>query len=384
VQHDHGGGRAFERLTVHQDGLTPVWIAIVHSVPLYFREVDALGGMIPHIMRRVFWLIVVFGLTVVIVLAASCVEQGAAPAPGPTLERATSVGVPTPGETTPVPDAGPAATDVPTAAAGEAATPPGAGVTLPIFDTHAHYSQSAWGQFPPEDIIGKLIRANVARALVSSSPDEGTRKLYELDPARIVPSLRPYRGQIGPGNWYDDETALGYMEERLQTPIYVSIGEIHVHVESVDSPIVMGAARMAVQKGLFLHVHSDADSVRRIFAYEPNARILWAHAGLVESPETVSQMLDEHENLWTDISIRERSIAPNGALDPAWRALFMRHPDRITIGTDTYVPSRWEAYEQIIEFDRGWLAQLPREVAEQIAYRNAVRLFGPGPNESLR
>jgi hypothetical protein len=26
---------------------------------------------------------------------------------------------------------------------------------------------------------------------------------------------------------------------------------------------------------------------------------------------------------------------------------------------------------------RAWLAELPREVAEQIAFRNAERLFGP-------
>ena len=49
-------------------------------------------------------------------------------------------------------------------------------------------------------------------------------------------------------------------------------------------------------------------------------------------------------------------------------------------GSDTWIPSRWERYQDIIEFDRGWLSQLPPEVAQQIAYNNAVRLFGAGPH----
>jgi predicted TIM-barrel fold metal-dependent hydrolase len=176
---------------------------------------------------------------------------------------------------------------------------------------------------------------------------------------------------------------LPYIEERLDSPIYVALGEIHVHVSDIESPILRGAARRAVESGLFLHIHSDAATIREVFKLEPDARILWAHAGLIEAPETVSAVLDDYPNLWTDISIREYSIAPGGALAPAWRDLFMRHPDRITIGSDTWVPERWTSYENIIEFDRGWLGQLPREVAEMIAYRNAVRLFGAGPNPNL-
>jgi hypothetical protein len=48
------------------------------------------------------------------------------------------------------------------------------------------------------------------------------------------------------------------------------------------------------------------------------------------------------------------------------------------IGTDTYVTPRWGTYAAIVDEHRRWLAQLPRDVAEAIAYRNAVRLFGAG------
>ena len=38
------------------------------------------------------------------------------------------------------------------------------------------------------------------------------------------------------------------------------------------------------------------------------------------------------------------------------------------------------ADQEIIEYDRGWLNQLPPGVVQQIAYGNAVRLFGGGPD----
>lgn len=257
-------------------------------------------------------------------------------------------------------------------------------IGLPIFDTHVHYSLNSWNQFSPKDILAKLQNANILRALVSSSPDEGTRRLYALDPVRILPGLRPYHGDVGSGNWTEHDDTLPYIQERIESPIYATFGEIHVHLDNVESPIFRHAVRQAVERGLLLHIHSDAATVRAVFTLEPQARILWAHAGLIESPPVVSALLDEFENLWTDISIREYSIAPSGTLAPEWRALFLKHPDRITIGSDTWIPERWSSYENIIEFDRTWLNQLPREVAEQIAYGNAVRLFGSSPQDKPR
>ena len=248
--------------------------------------------------------------------------------------------------------------------------------TLPIFDTHAHYSRNSWSVYSPQDIINKLINANVARALISSSPDEGTRRLYELDPVRIVPGLRPYHDDVTTTNWETSEKTLPYLEERIDSPIYVALGEIHVHVQNIESPIFQNAIKRALARNLILHIHSDAETIRVVYKIAPDAKILWAHAGLIESPQTVSQVLDEFPNLWTDISIREYSIAPNGNLSDEWRALFLKHPTRITIGSDTWIPERWTSYEKIIEHDRVWLNQLPRDVAEQIAYRNAMKLFG--------
>ena len=63
--------------------------------------------------------------------------------------------------------------------------------------------------------------------------------------------------------------------------------------------------------------------------------------------------------------------------DPEWRALFMRHPDRFLVGTDTWVTSRWEAVRPATDAVQSWLQQLPPQVAEQIAWKNGERLFPP-------
>ena len=97
---------------------------------------------------------------------------------------------------------------------------------------------------------------------------------------------------------------------------------------------------------------------------------------MVEPPSVVSDVLDRYPSVVTEVSFRAGQIAPGGQLDPAWREAFRRHPDRFLIGSDTYVTSRWGEYSAIIDEHRGWLAQLPADVAQGIAYRNADRIFG--------
>src|SRR5947199_8232786 len=63
----------------------------------------------------------------------------------------------------------------------------------PVFDAHIHYSRPDWDAYPPERALALLARAGVRRAIVSSTPDDGTLKLYERAPTVVVPFLRPYR-----------------------------------------------------------------------------------------------------------------------------------------------------------------------------------------------
>jgi len=55
--------------------------------------------------------------------------------------------------------------------------------------------------------------------------------------------------------------------------------------------------------------------------------------------------------------------------------LFERYPERFLLGSDTWINARWDSYGSTMGDYRSWLAQLPRDVAEKIAFLNAERLF---------
>jgi predicted TIM-barrel fold metal-dependent hydrolase len=255
---------------------------------------------------------------------------------------------------------------------------------LPIFDAHVHYGQNDWAAHPPADVLRAFAAAGVARALVSSTPDDGTLRLRAAAPERVAPFLRPYRGAVNSGNWMRDDTLLDYLKGRLERGGYLGIGEFHLPGdEDARTSQVRAVAALAVERGLFVQVHSGAGPVRALFALQPGLKVLWAHAGMSEPPEEVGKLLDAHGQLWTEVSFRAGEIASGDGVAPAWRALFQRHPDRFLVGTDTYVTSRWDGYGGLIAEHRHWLDQLPRDLAERIAWRNAVRLFGSGGVKEL-
>lgn len=244
---------------------------------------------------------------------------------------------------------------------------------LPIFDAHLHYSHDAWDVVPPQEAVAILRRAGLKRAMVSSSNDDGTQKLYELAPDLVLPELRPYRTRGELGSWVRDPSVLEYIEARLKQYRYVAIGEFHVYGADADLPVMRRIVQLAREHSLYLHAHSDADAVERLFVQDPQARVLWAHAGFAP-PEAVSAMLRKHRNLWCDLAFRN-DHAPGGKLAAAWRAVLLEFPDRFMVGTDTFTPERWHYVAEHASFARTWLADLPKEIAERIAWRNGEALF---------
>ena len=244
--------------------------------------------------------------------------------------------------------------------------------TTPIFDAHIHYSNDAWEAFSPEDAIRRLREAGVKRAMVSSSSDQGTQRLYQADPTFVVPSLRPYRKRGELQTWMHDESVIPYLKERLQKYRYAAIGELHVDGEEANTPVMREVVRLAKQHGLMLHVHSDAQAIRFIFEQDPDARILWAHAGF-EFARTVGELMLLQDNLWADLSFRY-DIFPNGTIMPEWEKVLLDHADRFLLGIDTYTPQRWLQVNEVMQWQRELLAALPADTARQIAFQNGERI----------
>src|SRR2546423_7697260 len=101
-----------------------------------------------------------------------------------------------------------------------------AAAQFPIFDAHIHYSKPDWSAYTPERALSILAQAGVRRAIVSSTPDDGTLMLYDRAPAGIVPFLRPYRARDDMGSWTRDPAGAAYVGGRLNPPnVYPGIAE---------------------------------------------------------------------------------------------------------------------------------------------------------------
>jgi predicted TIM-barrel fold metal-dependent hydrolase len=113
-----------------------------------------------------------------------------------------------------------------------------------------------------------------------------------------------------------------------------------------------------------------------LFRLKTSLTIIWAHAGMSEPADVVEAMMARYARLFADTSFRERDIlSSDDTIDPAWRKVIERFPERFMVGTDTWINSQWDAYGELIATNRQWLSKFPRRIAEQIAYRNAEKLF---------
>ena len=92
-------------------------------------------------------------------------------------------------------------------------------------------------------------------------------------------------------------------------------------------------------------------------------------------PTALKAMMKAHPDLMGELSYRN-DITDGGKLSKQWRTLFTAYPDRFLLGSDCWVTERWAQYGEIMDYYQRWLAELPRDVGNKIAHRNAERIFG--------
>ena len=122
---------------------------------------------------------------------------------------------------------------------------------------------------------------------------------------------------------------------------------------------------------------SNTADARRRLVLAQDAQALLEGAGFIQ--ESVLERYEIKREVHETI---ERHAAPDALIASSTSGLLasrmqegLRHPERFLVGSDTWIDARWDSYGSLMTEYRGWLAQLPREVAEKIAYRNAERLF---------
>ena len=235
---------------------------------------------------------------------------------------------------------------------------------LPVFDAHMHYNDRAWDLVPPKAVLKLMDDSGVAMALVSSTPDEGT--LLNFVPARIVPELRPYHGEVDSTNWTRMPDMFEYLSKRLAIHPHEGIGEFHLHgVSTEDETLLRQIAAIAAERKLLLHVHSGKRPLDLLYDMQPELRIIWAHAGMVEPANVVEAMMARYDSLYADTSYRESDIMNrDGTIDSDWRRVIERFPDRFMVGSDTWANSQWADYQDLIKINRQWLSRFSRSIAE--------------------
>ena len=162
---------------------------------------------------------------------------------------------------------------------------------------------------------------------------------------------------------------------------------------NIDSAPIEAMFKIAAKHKSFVQIHSedDADSVDQIktlAAKYPDVSIILSHCLLTGNVTLVKALMNQHPNLYCEMSARSKSHYPN--LDnerirtrvvysedfakDEWIKLIDSLPTRFMVGTDTYNPN--VNFEQnITEIRKGLLSRLQPASIELVAYKNAVRVM---------
>ena len=245
----------------------------------------------------------------------------------------------------------------------------------PLFDAHLHYNTEDAAQFPPDRIVAMLRASDVSKAVVTGRPPRQVMLLHERAPSLILPILGVYRTQAEKETWMNDAGLPARVEKLLASGAWRGVGELHIFAKDRRSPVFLRIADLAVAHSLPLLMHCDPAVIDSIFEHAPEATVVWAHAGAYPYPPLLRDYLGRYPNLYIDLSVRDERVAPSGAIDPDWELLLTEFSDRFLVGVDTYRTERWGNYPAVVKTIRGWLEQLPEEVAEAIGYRNGERLY---------
>lgn len=244
-----------------------------------------------------------------------------------------------------------------------------------IHDGHVHYDQDVWDVLPPDKALGMLREQNIGRALVSATPSEGAEMLYKADKQLVIPMLRPYKSWRHRYLWFRDPQLKEYLESHLERVPYRGFGEFHVFGFNMDTPQIEDMIELARTRNLVLHPHTDLDGMKILLAKASDVTVLWAHGGFDVPVSELESLMQQYPGLIIELSLREGMLEEEGELKPHWKRFLVKYRKRFLTGMDTYKPSRWADLPEIAAETRGWLNQLPQDVATDIARNNLDRLF---------
>jgi predicted TIM-barrel fold metal-dependent hydrolase len=289
--------------------------------------------------------------------------------------------------------------------AGTASAAPAA----PFADVHLHYNWDQEEATSPQEAVQHLKANGVVLGVVSGVPSPRALKLREAGGAWIIPLFSPYTHHRGRLDWHRDPQVVDKARRALESGRFHGIGEVHFIAgagPAWDNPVFQGLLDLAREHDVPVLIHTESSShdyFEPVCRSHPEVRFQWAHAGTRLGPEEVGQLMAACPNVWTELSARDPQrygafAAADGELQPGWRALFERFPERFMTGSDPVWPpgtlhrwdvadTGWKRLDAFLDFHRAWLDRLPEPLARKIRLENARDFYAPvlsSPASNLR
>ncbi len=257
----------------------------------------------------------------------------------------------------------------------------------PLIDAHSHLPNAA----AIDAYVAAMKRHNVLKVVLL-----GVGGLQKEDTVWLTAASKKYPDRVVAGLPLADptsESAASQLALQLERGKPRVIGEVHMRQVGrrlidrdpnapVFGAILDAAAKYAVPIVIHYELTDQAETaLGRALAAHPKSTIVLAHGG-EGPPGRLDRLLLRNPNLFVDLSGMHFQRTPalaseSGPMDPGWKALIEKMPDRFMIGVDAWSARLFEPamLDRLFAWTRRILGELRPDVAERVGHRNAVKLY---------
>lgn len=267
-----------------------------------------------------------------------------------------------------------------------ASTASAADYTGPLIDAHSHVPSAQ----AIDAYVAAMKRHDIRKVVLL-----GVGGVQKDDAAWIAAAARKYPDQVVPGVPVPDPMSKGAadaLDAALTQTRARAAGEVHVRQavrkieRSPSDPAFLKLLAVAARHGTPVIIHAELTAgltaaLEKALAAERKAVIVLAHGGEA-TPGGLEAVLARNPNLMVDLSGMHFQRTPalateSGPLDPKWKALIEKMPDRFLVGIDAWAPRLFEPamLDRLMKWTRRVLGELPPDVAERVAWKNAAALY---------
>ena len=257
----------------------------------------------------------------------------------------------------------------------------------PLIDAHSHVPNTS----AIDAYVAAMKRHNIAKVVllgvggVQKDDAQWLAAAAKAHPDRVVAGLpvpEPTRGD-----------AAGTLDVELARTKARVMGEVHLRQLSrkidrdPNDAHFLDILKLAAERAVPIVIHYEmttpaaAAQLEKALGARAEAVVVLAHAGEAK-PSELEKVLARNSNLMVDLSgmhfQRTPSLASEtGPLDPKWKALIEKMPERFIMGIDVWAPRLFEPamLDRLMRWTRRVLGQLSPPVAERVAWKNAAKIY---------